>query len=246
MSRRARQSMNNRNRRRRTRSQQSRRRTRSQQSRRRTRSQQSRRRTRSQQSRRSNRRQQSRRSNRRQQSMSSRSSSASTISARRRPTTILDTRGISIPRPSLSTSFKEPQPVNPEQLVEGKFYYIKFSGLHRSEHSSMFAGIYDGEGAVGSSGETARFTNVWRMVPQHMREDYNTWVHLEFDFEFSIDKHYFYAIPSEYSKWVSVQNQLARDSKLRDVMLYNTYLEVFGQGDHARYLVHQSKEAMQI
>ena len=178
--------------------------------------------------------------------MSSRSSSASARSTRRRPTTILDTRGISIPRPSLSTFFKEPQPVNPEQLVEGKFYYIKFLGLHRSEQSSMFAGIYDGEGAVGSSGETARFTNVWRMVPQHMREDYNTWVHLEFDFEFSIGEHYFYAIPSEYSKWVSVQNQLARDSKLRDVMLYNTYLKVFGQGDHARHLVHESKEAMQI
>ena len=69
---------------------------------------------------------------------------------------------------------------------------------------------------------------------------------MEFDFEFSIGEHDFYAVPSEYSKWVSVQNQLARDSKLRDVMLYNTYLEVFGQGNHARHLVNESKEAMQI
>jgi len=228
ISRRARQSMNNRNRRRSTRSAPSRRSTRSAPSRRSTRSAPSRRSTRS------------------AQAVRSRSSSASTRSARRRPTTILDTRGISIPRPSLSTSFKEPQLVNPEQLVKGNFYYIKFSRLHRSHHSSVFAGIYDGEGAVGSFGETARFTNLWRMVPEHMRQDYNTWVRLEFDFEYSIDEHFFYAVPSEYSKWVSVQNQLARDSKLKDVMLYNTYLEVFGQGNHARQLVNESKEAMQI
>lgn len=219
MSRRARQSMNNRSRRRRTRSAPSRASARSQQS---------------------------RRSNRSSQSMRNRSSSASARSTRRRPTTILDTRGINIPTPSVSTSFKKPQLVNPEQLVKGNFYYIKFLGLHRSEQSSTFAGIYDGEGTGEFSSETAKFTNVWRMVPLHMREDYNTWVHLEFDFEFSVGEHEFYAVPSEYSKWVSVQNQLARDSKLKDVMLYNTYLDIFGQAEHSRHLVNDTKEAMHM
>ena len=217
MSRRARRSMNNRNH---TRSAQSRR---SAPYRRRTRSAQSRRRT---------------RARRRAQSLGS-AQSLGTQPPVRRPTTLLDTIGVDVPTPSVPRTFISPKPIEPEQLVKGQFYFIKFIGLHRSEHSNKFVGIYRGGDQL-----TLPFTNVWRMVPQYLRQEYTTWVHLDWDLDFDSNNTIFYPMVTEYSKWVNIQKQLERDSKLKDVMLYNTYLEVFGQGDHARHLVEQSDYVM--
>jgi len=222
MSRRARRSMNNRSASSRRRAPQ-RRRTRSAQSRR---SAPQRRRTRSAQSTRST------QSTRSAQSLGSQQS-------RRRPTTLLDTIGVDVPTPSVPRTFIEPERVEPEQLVKGQFYFIKFIGLHRSEHSNKFVGIYTGGDQVSLS-----FTNMWRMVPQYLRQEYTTWVHLDWDLDFDSNNTIFYPMVTEYSKWVNIQKQLERDSKLKDVMLYNTYLEVFGQGDHARHLVEESDHVM--
>ena len=82
------------------------------------------------------------------------------------------------------------------------------------------------------------------MVPYHMRDEYTTWVHLDWDLDFDSNNTDFYPMITEYSKWVKIQKQLERDSKLKDVMLYNTYLEVFGQGDHARHLVEEASDVM--
>tara|TARA_Y100000389_G_scaffold102175_1_gene99015 strand:- start:4669 stop:5358 length:690 start_codon:yes stop_codon:yes gene_type:complete len=221
MSRRARRSMNNRRapQRRRTRSAQSRR---SAQQRRRTRSTQQRRRTRSAHQRRRTRSAQS-------------SRSAQSI---RRPTTLLDTIGVDVPTPSFPKTFIDPNQVEPEQLVKGQFYFIKFIGIHRSEHNK-FVGIYKGGDQISLS-----FTNMWRMVPYHMREEYTTWVHLDWDLDFDSNNTEFYPMITEYSKWVKIQKQLEKDSKLKDIMLYNTYLEVFGQGDHSRHLVEEASDVM--
>ena len=157
------------------------------------------------------------------------------------PITILNTKGVNAPASNIRASPIKPKLVEPENLVPNEFYYIKYSGLHRSEYSSMFAGVYKGIGSKSPSREPKLvFTNVWRMVPEYLRERYTMWVKLDWESKFDGDDYKFYSSPSKYSKWESVQNQLARDSKLKDVMVYNTYKKVFGEGNHPRNLVNET------
>jgi len=202
------------------------------------------------QRRRQSRRSQSRRSQSRR-SQSRRSTTNSEVpNMRGRPTTLLDTIGVNIPTPVTTSVLRRPGSVAPENLVEGKLYYIKYLGLHRSEHSSIYAGVYVSDSDESPSDTRTfgmpkkRFTNLWRMIPEHLRNEYTIWVKLDWDSEFEIDKYEFYSSPSEYSKWESIQNQLARDSKLKNIMLYNTYLKVFGEGNHPRRLMSESESVM--